>query len=130
MFFFSFKDQNLRPGRGLGDDGDHRGKRVSGGDRSALLLVDAGDVHSTPTKDRNLMKLKREHKAARTLGIIMGAFVLCWLPFFIWYRPWTRFKFIQKLKIDSFSSVFVDLFENHSRQSFFKESTHSFLTSL
>lgn len=42
------------------------------------------DDHNTPTK-RNIVKMKREHKAAKTLGIIMGAFIVCWLPFFIWY---------------------------------------------
>ncbi|KAL4232354.1 receptor [Mactra antiquata] len=38
------------------------------------------------TEKRNERKrMRREHKAAKTLGIIMGAFVFCFLPFFSWY---------------------------------------------
>ena len=45
---------------------------------------DTESGQSTPTK-RCINKMKREHKAAKTLGIIMGAFIACWLPFFVTY---------------------------------------------
>ena len=39
----------------------------------------------TTLKQRQKISLTRERRAARTLGIIMGAFTICWFPFFLVY---------------------------------------------
>lgn len=49
-------------------------------DNSAESRTKAEGKHSTTKRLKFSLK---EHKAVKTLGIIMGTFTLCWLPFFI-----------------------------------------------
>lgn len=59
--------------------GIEKAKEEKGGENKARAEK-GGGKHSAAKRLKFCLK---EHKAVKTLGIIMGTFTLCWLPFFI-----------------------------------------------
>lgn len=65
----------------------------SGGEGGSPLFVNSVKVKLADNMlERKRLCAARERKATKTLGIILGAFIICWLPFFVVTLVWAICK--------------------------------------
>lgn len=56
---------------------------INGGAKEKPTIERGGTIIGSPHQKKLRFQLATERKASTTLGIIMSAFTVCWLPFFI-----------------------------------------------
>lgn len=85
---------------GDSDKNDNSTKLTCSSQDEPPMTPKGESIASKAKRAKEKLEMKRERKAARTLGIITGAYIVCWLPFFLiaLIGPLGKYKFPRPLE--------------------------------